>query len=518
MPIQRRSTPPTSQVKKAEGVLNSLSAWTDQAEPEEEEKKTSTRGGYRLLHPGGEGDAAGAAAEAPPPPVSLKSRLCPDVESDNFNLVIGVVIIVNAAVIGLETDWGRDSFIIFEHCFISVFVVEMVLRISQMGLGYFQSPATLFDCFLVLAGALDLWIIPLVSGGGGSAKTKSNVGYKLSILRLLRILRLMRILRVLRLFRMFNHLYLILQAFGKALQIVLLIGLIVVIIDFVCAIVLTQALSPNAHLWGEKEHLIDQWFGSIALSMHTLFVIMTLSDWDEIMRVLLEVVPAPIVIFAFVGYIMTTSYTMASLITAIISESLITSQQEYKRRKLMQIDKKRKALTGELREFLNEVHEDNLDPMGCVNHDELKQSVRGDQEMLTKLGEIGVVITEAGILQLVDKLSKDGKEVVNLEYFIDKLCNLSGAASMSSLVDLKYDLVKTQQIVGNVTKKVGDLCAKMFPEDSIKAAQAAAELAPAVYQTPSSGGQPAKRSSLKVQGGGGVKTSVKKKMQFADAE
>merc|ERR1719199_533755 len=57
-----------------------------------------------------------------------------DSESDNFNFGIGLVIIANAVIIGLETDMGREHFTICELAFNTVFVCEMLTRIAHIGL------------------------------------------------------------------------------------------------------------------------------------------------------------------------------------------------------------------------------------------------------------------------------------------------------------------------------------------------------------------------------------------------
>eukprot|EP00929_Paragymnodinium_shiwhaense_P114452 TRINITY_DN82850_c0_g1_i1.p1 TRINITY_DN82850_c0_g1~~TRINITY_DN82850_c0_g1_i1.p1 ORF type:complete len:524 (+),score=143.46 TRINITY_DN82850_c0_g1_i1:87-1658(+) len=504
MPIQRRGTPPSSKFTAQKSVLGSLSAWTDQDDPEEEEAPLKAAG-YKLLpgQAGGEEGAEQPAGTVQPvqPPQTLLQRFCPDVESDSFNLGIGVVILANAAVIGLETDYGRENFAICEHFFMAVFFTEMILKIIQLKKDYFFSYGNLFDAFLVLCGSLDLWFVPAFSALSGDApksgqRTGSVVGYQLSIMRLMRVLRLIRVLRVIRLFRMFRYLYLILQAFAKALQIVMLISLIIIIIDFVCAIVLKQVLGQLSGSFSDDDLAqLDEWFGTIPRSMHTLFVIMTLSDWEKIMVVLMKAIPPPIVILCFIGYIMTTSYTMASLITGIISESLITSQQEYKRKKLSGMDKKRKQIMSELREFMRDIHEDNLDSLGCVSADDLKTSVRGDTELINKLADIGVAISESGLLSLVDRLSRDGKEHVNVEYFVDKLCNLTGTASMSSLVDVRYDVIRTQKAVAKIVEKVNVLSQKLCPEDTTPEPKQEEEMVMKSYSAPTG-----KRSSLRVQG------------------
>lgn len=457
MPISRRNTPPTSQIKEQLSVLSSLSAWTDTNESEETSKKALK------THPGGFKELRDET-EDPSLQGSLQSRFISrtapycDVESEHFNTFFGLVIVANAVVIGLETDYGRDSFTGLEHVFNCIFLTEICIRVRQLGADYFKEPWNIFDCVLVLIGTLDLWILPLCTMGGGN-----NIGYKLSVIRMLRVLRLLRVLRVIRLFRMFHQLYLIMQAFTKAFQMVMLISVLVFILDYVCAIILTQSVGQHSADWGEDAAQIEAWFGTISRSMQTLFVIMTLSGWEKIALMLTDVLPVPVVLFSFVLYIMVTSYTLVSLITGIISESLITSQGEYKHRKLQSMDGQRKELAATLRSFLEDMLDDRCDGNRSVEADDLKQSVRGDQELLGKLASIGSAINERGILNLIDSLSNDGQERVCIDYFVDKLTNLTNTANASAVVDLKHDVVRTQQQLTQANLKIDALIAKLFP-------------------------------------------------------
>lgn len=469
MPLARKGTPPSSKVKAQGDVLGALSAWTDEGDDVgEDEKEKDQKKSYQAM-PVGEGEGG----EAPAPTCRDKFDAFIDVDGDSFNMFIGLVIILNAALIGLETEFGRENFTVFEHIFNTVFCIEMSLRMHQLGVfrqgGYFCFPWYIFDFSLVVIGSLDLWVLPVLTEQGVVGQDTSNVGYNMSVMRALRIVRLMRVLRVIRLFRMFNQLYLIMNAFTKAFQVVMLIGVLVLIIDYVVAIMLTQGLGHRAHLWGEDEEKIQLWFGTIGKSMQTLFVIMTMADRDVIVLTLIKVLPSYVVIGTIVCYVMVTSYTMISLITAIITDSLITSQQEYRKKKQLSSEDKKHDLVIELREFLREVHEDDLDENGLVAGDDLKTSVRGDQELLSKLGAMGVAVSEAGILKLVDKMAASGGADgrVNADHFVDKLTNLHGMSSESEVVDLKQAAVGVQFKVKAFIAQLEKIAERKWPDENI---------------------------------------------------
>lgn len=429
--------------------MDSLNAWTADEDDEAVDKKSvKVPLGYTPL----------AQSDKSAPPEGWRQFF--DSESDNFNFGIGLVIIANAIVIGLETDWGRGHFTICEHIFNGIFVLEMLTRISQIGTDYFTTPAYLFDCSLVVTGSLDLWILPAF---GGSSKAHS-VGYQFSVMRLLRILRLLRVLRVIRLFRMFGQLLLMVKALGKAFQVVLLLSILVFIMVYSLGIVCTQLVGHHSDKWGDDADKVEEWFGTIPRSMTTMFFIMFGSGWDTLLRLLTEVYPTGVVLLLFAGYMVIT-VALLSLIVGLISESLIIAQQEFKQRTMEKFGTKKKALASEYTEELNALLEDEMDEFGAVEAKELKQAVKGDSTLITKLIGVGVSLTLDGLIGLVDSMSKDGQQRVVIDHFIEKLINLSGNSSASAVVDVKYDLLKNRQRSEGVLGQIDNLQKDMASHD-----------------------------------------------------
>merc|ERR1712025_788301 len=120
---------------------------------------------------------------------------------------------------------------------------------------------------------------------------------------------------------------LIAQAFFDAFTSVCWIGILVFIMDYIFAIFLTQLIGKQADTWDDDEAvLVTQWFGNIGRSMYTLFTVMTLAEWEQICMVIMK--QFPLVVLFFIFYIIIASYTMVSLITGVISDSLINARRE----------------------------------------------------------------------------------------------------------------------------------------------------------------------------------------------
>jgi hypothetical protein len=252
---------------------------------------------------------------------------------------------------------------------------------------------------------------------------------------------------------MFGQLLLMIKAFGKAFQVVLLLSILVFIMIYAMGIVATQLIGHKADEWGDNADDIEFWFGTIMKSMATLFWVMFGSAWEPLLHLLSQVYPTGMVLALFAAF-MVINVALLSLIVGLISESLIIAQQEFKARTLEKFAGKKKAVAAEYTEELNALLEDEMDEVGAVEGRDLKQAVKGDSTLITKLIGVGVSLSLDGLMQLVESMSKGGTQMVVIDHFIDKLINLSGNSSASSVFDVKYDLLKNRQRTDSVSSQV----------------------------------------------------------------
>jgi len=376
-------------------------------------------------------------------------RCCPDVEGDNFNISIGFVIVINAVVLGLETDLGQEKFLPFEHCFAAVFTLEMFMRLCQLGFcGYFSTLSNAFDCLLVCTGDFDLWISPFVIGTDrGQPKAQSSGA------RIMKLLRMFRVMRIVRLFKMFRQLQIILEAFVKALSTVLWVGLLTLIFNYVCAVFLTQTIGHSANMWDEDSRDdVYRWFGTIGHSLRTLFIILTLAQWDEIALVLSERVSGVVVFATAIGYITITAFTMVSLITGIISEELVGSRKDDEEFKLSRIERGKRELVANVRTLLVRCDEDGG---GTLSGEEIQQALNCPKlKLISKLQSFEIAMEMDDFLALIDKLKTAcGSEEVPIDDVANALEHLSGSASSSSVWDLKMLTMAGQKQASSDTDK-----------------------------------------------------------------
>jgi voltage-gated sodium channel len=218
------------------------------------------------------------------------------VDSNKFQNFIVALIIFNGITMGLETSKAfMASFSgvinIINFTVISVFVVEIIMRIYVYKLEFFKDPWSIFD-FLVV-------IVSVIPAGEG-----------MEILRALRVLRLFRLITVIPQMRK------IVTALVSVIPGMLSVAAILILFFYVFAIM-------AVHLFGEK---FPAWFGTLGDSFYTLFQVMTLESWSMgIVRPIMEVYPLAWIYFIF--FILISTFIMVNLIVAIVVDAMSTINQ-----------------------------------------------------------------------------------------------------------------------------------------------------------------------------------------------
>ena len=240
-------------------------------------------------------------------------------ESNGFQRFILVVIAVNAVVLGLETSadlMGEmgSLLVTLDHIALTIFVVEILIKLFAHRLAYFRDPWNLFD-FTIVSIAL----LPANEGLG--------------------VLRALRVLRAFRLISMVPKMRLVVQAFLKAIPGMGSIMLLMILVFYVFAVMAT-------HLFGGA---FEAWFGSVGKSLYSLFQIITLESWSMgIVRPVMQEFP-----FAwafFIPFILVTTFAVLNLFVAIVVNSMqeVHDEDEHGHEERAEILSEIKSLRQEL--------------------------------------------------------------------------------------------------------------------------------------------------------------------------
>jgi len=229
------------------------------------------------------------------------------------------IILINALLLGLETSpfvmSKIGSFILaLDQIILSLFVIEISLRLYIYRLDFWRDPWSLFD-FTVVA-------IALIPASGPFA-----------------VLRALRVLRVLRLLTMVPSMRRVVGALLAAIPGLGSIGLMLLIFYYVFAVIATNLFGAS----------YPEWFGTLGNSFYTLFQIMTLESWSMgIVRPMMETFPYAWMFF--VPFILIATFTMLNLFIAIIVSAMQNFSKEEHQETVQALQQTQEHIEADLHE------------------------------------------------------------------------------------------------------------------------------------------------------------------------
>jgi hypothetical protein len=165
----------------------------------------------------------------------------------------------------------------------------------------------------------------------------------------------LRLLRILRIAKLFRELRVLLSAFFGSVSALSLIILFTGLWFYMCACVCTVFL-------GRKEFFPDSAspdaaaerarFDDILMSMYTLFEVMTMEGWTDVVRPLLN--SRPLMVFFFMFFIFVTVFFLLELVTGVVVDRMMAAQEESKEKSVTTKQDEREALVSELQSALVE--------------------------------------------------------------------------------------------------------------------------------------------------------------------
>lgn len=249
------------------------------------------------------------------------------VQAPWFSHFILGVILFNAVILGMQTatvtlsSWQPTLMVLDKIC-LAIFVVEILLRLHAWRWRFFKDPWSIFDLSVVA--------IALIPATG-----------PLAVLRALRVLRVLRVLTIVPSMRR------VVSALLGALPGLGAIGMLLLLIYYVFAVIATDMFGTH----------FPDWFGSIGLSLYTLFQVMTLESWSMgISRPVME--QFPYAWLFFVPFILVATFTVLNLFIAIIVNAMQTfaEQDQAEERKAETEEADRRE--AHLQEQLASIHEE----------------------------------------------------------------------------------------------------------------------------------------------------------------
>jgi len=289
-----------------------------------------------------------------------------------FQTAAALIIVINTAIIALEAAFIQHEamkpyFNAFEYTFTVIYVVEVSVRMWEDGFHSFFCTGdvvwNLFDLSVTAAGVFDSAMEVLLSSQGSGA----------SVCRLFRIMRIMRLFRAMKFLK---EVEVVLITAGKA---TLKLGVLVFLVVFVSAIVVTNLL------WDADNPKVSSQFENLATSMWSMFVLMTIDNWTTRIDEVMDLIPAMRIFYIL--FVFCASIALMSLVPAIFIELNMTERErEEEKARLKQkklVKKKHRVMCGHLFNICDD------DKNGRVSVQEM-QAVIEDENMLRRLQDQGL--------------------------------------------------------------------------------------------------------------------------------
>lgn len=217
-----------------------------------------------------------------------------------FNTLIIVLILATALLVGLETSTSitpRHHAIIelINQLILAVFVAEVIVKMAAHGrhpLQYFADGWNIFDFLVVL--------FSLIPATGEFAM----------------VARLLRLLRVVRLISAIPELRLIVTTLIRSIPSMMHVIMLMSIVFYIYAVV-------GFHLF--HEHDPTHW-ETLGLALLTLFRVVTLEDWTDVMYTAMEW--HPFAWIYFVSFVVLGTFVVVNLFIAVVLNNLEDAKQE----------------------------------------------------------------------------------------------------------------------------------------------------------------------------------------------
>lgn len=243
----------------------------------------------------------------------MKERVKAFVESHVFTTLIFVLILLNTVSLGIETFQLTPNvsrvLSIFNTVCISVFVLEIVLKLYAYGVDFFKDGWNIFDTVIVLVS-----IMPMIAF--------------LSSMRAFRIFRMFRALRALRMLKRLEKLRVIVQALIRALPSVGWVVVLLAIIYYIFAVIGTNLFAK----------ISPDYFGTLWESLYTLFQITMADDLGNISRPLVQTGIGAVIYF--VSFVVLSAILVLNVIVGVVVDSMAEikkADQEEKSQDLLHV-------------------------------------------------------------------------------------------------------------------------------------------------------------------------------------
>ncbi|XP_036179827.1 cation channel sperm-associated protein 1 [Myotis myotis] len=204
----------------------------------------------------------------------LRKMLSVLTQSLFFDAFIFIVVCLNIIMLVAQTFAkvevrGAWYFMAFDSIFLSIYVVEALLKIISMGLDYFYDSWNILDFFIVATAVLEFTLVQF------NSRSLQRTVYNPNFFRIFKVFRSLRALRAVRVLKRLSFLTSLQEVTGTLVRSMPSITAILVLM-FTCLLLFSVVLRGLFRQSDPKR------FQNIFTTIFTLFTLLTLDDWSQI--------------------------------------------------------------------------------------------------------------------------------------------------------------------------------------------------------------------------------------------
>ncbi|XP_042294852.1 cation channel sperm-associated protein 1 [Sceloporus undulatus] len=265
--------------------------------------------------------------------VTLRKIIYDLTQSVFFDVFICTVVAVNITMLVAQTFAkieirGEWFFSAMDPAFLSVYVVEAILKIIALDFEYFHDPWNNIDFFIMIMTVLD-FVLPLfISSRQGN---RDNTVALFRVLKICKGIRAIRAIRFLLTLRVMENLQEITSTFILSSQSIGAIILLMFSFLFMSSVVLRDMFHD-----ADEKH-----FGDLFKTIFTLFQLFTLDDWSIIYITCYDAGAWYIIIFLII-YILVEYFLLLNLVIAVLVDNfqmaLLKRHELKKQKKVIEVE------------------------------------------------------------------------------------------------------------------------------------------------------------------------------------
>eukprot|EP00929_Paragymnodinium_shiwhaense_P117458 TRINITY_DN8805_c0_g6_i1.p1 TRINITY_DN8805_c0_g6~~TRINITY_DN8805_c0_g6_i1.p1 ORF type:complete len:747 (-),score=141.72 TRINITY_DN8805_c0_g6_i1:145-2385(-) len=365
-----------------------------------------------------------------------------------YDFAAGFVVLLDFVAICRDTDakaaapGGAELFasITMNACFI-FYVADLSLRVFLYGLKLFrQNKAFALDLFVICVSVFE-HVLEFVR--------KSNGGSSFLMVRMIRLCRLLRLVRVVKLFAGMKELRRLTQMIATCARTMFWSFLLSFLVMSMWAVLAVELVHPvviklvEQGQWPDCERC-ERAFSSVMQANLTFFQTILAGDsWGQMAIPICE--DSPLTGVVFCGALLTLSYGIMQLITAVVVDSFADLRKLDVNSLATEIDAEEKMEKEALRRIFEKI---DADESGQVTFQELADGASSVKEFRDWLRVMDIDASDLARLFVI--LDGDGSGEVDVEEFMDALYRLKNAESRTTTKLVKH-------IVDAVEKKQDDM-------------------------------------------------------------